>query len=214
MKLLAKARKRMRVPVKIRTPPSWLGVFEDFGDVAVLKAEIVGSAVVKRQRVQERVWIVRSDPCSGRVGLGKKCAAYRDIGAWLEELFGTQVKESCVFRVDLEETDRDGDSMTEQPAHPLSGFLSGARLPGELDLAVGESDRLRDLCGPVDAYRVGVKRGFGCCDGQHGAGGCPWRAALNESDDPALRVAEVVILGDGRGALCLHGGHGQAEENR
>jgi hypothetical protein len=68
--------------------------------------------------------------------LGEKRAADSDIGAWLEELFRTQVKESGVFRIDLEEADGDGDSVTKQPAHPLHGFLFGARLSGELNFEV------------------------------------------------------------------------------
>jgi len=104
--------------------------------------------------------------------------------------------------------------MSEQPAHPLNGFLLGARLSRKLNLAIGEANRLSDLCWPVNADRVGVKSRFCCCDGQHRAGSCPWRAAFDEGDDPALRVAEVGILGCGCGALCLRGGHGHAEENR
>jgi hypothetical protein len=45
--------------------------------------------------------------------LGEKRAADSDIGARLEKLFGTQVKESGVLRVDLEETDGNGDSVVK-----------------------------------------------------------------------------------------------------
>ena len=63
------------------------------------------AAVIERQRAQQCIWIIWSEPFFSRIGLGEKCAADSDIGAWLEELLGTQVKESGVFRIDLEETD-------------------------------------------------------------------------------------------------------------
>lgn len=189
-------------------------IFEHGGDVTVLKSKILGSTVVERQRAQKRIWIVWSAPFFGCIGLGEQCAADSDIGARLEELFGAQVKESGVFRIDLEEADGDGDSVSKKPAHPQDGLLFGPRLPSELNFEVQQASRSRNLLGPIDADGVRMKRRLGSCDSKHSAGGRLRSAALNEGNHLGCGVTQVGVLGYGRWDLCLGRGYGHTEENR
>jgi hypothetical protein len=59
----------------------------------------------------------------GGIGFGKEVGANGDVGARVEELFWLEVKSSCIFGADLEESDRDGDAMLEKPTHPENRFM-------------------------------------------------------------------------------------------
>ena len=103
-------------------PLSWSGVFENEIDVSVVKAEIISPAVVNRQRVKQRIGVVRCRQLLGGIGFGKKVGANGNVGARVEEPFWIEVKSGGIVGADLEKPDRDGDAMQEKPAHPEDSF--------------------------------------------------------------------------------------------
>jgi hypothetical protein len=136
--------------------------------------------------MEQRIGVVGCRLHLGGIGFGKEVGANGDVGARVEELFWLEVKSSCIFGADLEESDRDGDAVLEKPAHPEDSLMFGVRLSGKLDCMVVESNHSGDLLRAVDADRVGMKVGLRCCDGKHGIERRVWSAAFEQNDHLVL----------------------------
>jgi hypothetical protein len=62
--------------------------------------------------------------------------------------------------VDLEKSDRDRDTVLEEPAHPKDSLQFGIRLAGKPNRVIGESHPGGYFLWTVDADCVGVEAGF------------------------------------------------------
>jgi len=136
--------------------------------------------------VEQRIGVVGCRLHLGGIGFGKEVGANGDVGARVKELLWLEVESSCIFGADLEESDRDGDVVLKEPAHPENSLQFGIRLSGKLDCLVVESDAAGNLLRSVDADCVGVKGGLRCCDGKHGIERRVWSAAFEQNDHLVL----------------------------
>ena len=58
------------------------------------------------------------DACCCGVSGRKKSGAGKEIGAWVEKLFGREMQKGSVLAVHLEKSDADGDAPGEKPVSP------------------------------------------------------------------------------------------------